>query len=145
MANFRDERFFKVHNYRFFIEPEDLILECLAVLIGEYSILRKQAALIILKILLAGSLLKSVLSESNAEVFDRNDFRVNIWKEKVLSAGECDICGSKANLEAHHRMLWSEYPQGRIDPNNGQCLCHNCHTEEHKNNTAYYMMIAKCV
>lgn len=40
-------------------------------------------------------------------------------------------------------FILADYPQGRIDIKNGMCLCHDCHTEQHKNDTSYHMMKAK--
>lgn len=87
--------------------------------------------------------LKILLEDKVLCPFDRNDPRVREWTNKILSKGECEICGSKDRLEAHHIIKWADYPLGRIDVNNGMCLCHNCHTEEHKFDAWYHMMKAR--
>lgn len=121
----------------------DLIIDCVAVLIGDYDINRKYASTIILKMLLPKEMYKSIVEDDSVGVFDRNDSRVRTWTKQVVSKGKCEICGSKENLEAHHIIKWADYPKGRIDVNNGMCLCHFCHTEEHKCDPSYFMMKAK--
>ena len=123
---------------------DNLIIDGVAVLIGDYSIVRKKAALLLLKHYLPYDFLEFLLEDEAVYPFDRNDKRVREWKKKVLEKGKCEICGSTENLEAHHYIKWSEFPQGRIDINNGMCLCHKCHTEEHKHDQSYPMMKAKC-
>jgi len=105
-----------------------LIVDSVAILIGDYSIYRKQAALLILKAMLPSDFVKILLSDENLYPFDRNDTRVEEWTNR---------------LEAHHIIKWADYPQGRIDIKNRMCLCHDCHTEQHKNDTSYHMMKAK--
>ena len=121
----------------------DLIIDCVAVLIGDYSINRNKAALLLLKHYLPHDFLEILLDDKELYPFDRNDKRVREWKEKVLEKGQCEICGLKENLEAHHYIKWSEFPIGRIDVNNGMCLCHKCHTEEHRYDQSYHMMKSK--
>lgn len=121
----------------------ELIINSIAILIGDYEIIRKQAALLILKAMLPNDFLKILLEDKELYPFNRNDPRVREWTNKILSKGECEICGSKDRLEAHHIIKWADYPQGRIDVNNGMCLCHNCHTEKHKFDVSYHMMKAK--
>ncbi len=55
-----------------------------------------------------------------------------IWRQiiKNKSNKTCEVCGvqkSLSMLHAHHLYSYSEYPQYRIDPQNGVCLCKNCH------------------
>ena len=118
-----------------------LIVDSVAILIGDYSIYRKQAALLILKAMLPSDFVKILLSDENLYPFDRNDTRVKEWTNKIIIVNE--LCGSTNRLEAHHIIKWADYPQGRIDIKNGMCLCHDCHTEQHKNDTSYHMMKAK--
>ena len=122
----------------------DLIIDCVAVLIGDFSIYRKKAAFLLLKHYLPTDFLKMLLEDEELYPFSRNDKRVREWKKEVLKIRKCEKCGVKENLEAHHYIRWSEYPRGRIDVNNGVCLCHKCHTEEHKGEGAYSMMKSKC-
>lgn len=64
----------------------EIVIDSVAVLLGDYSVIRKKAAILLLKAFL---------------------------------------------------------PHGRIDLNNGMCLCHACHTEEHKFDPSYHMMKSK--
>lgn len=135
---------FNVWNYKHSSEDvRMIIIDSLAVLMGEYSIVRKQAAMILLKIFVNRKFLKFLLGNADICPYDRDDFRVREWKKEVLSKGKCEICGSDKDLEAHHIIKWADYPQGRIDVSNGMCLCHKCHTDEHKEDPSYYMMKAK--
>jgi hypothetical protein len=118
------------------------IVEAVAILLGDYSIIRKQAAILILKIALPSDFFKFLFEDKSLHPFDRNDPRVRIWKNKIISKGKCELCGSKENLDAHHIIKWADYPIGRIDVQNGMCLCHKCHTEEHKGEVVYSMMKA---
>lgn len=121
-----------------------LVIDCVAVLIGDYGYIQKKAALLLLKAFLPHNVLQSILEDDGVYPFSRNDARVKKWTKEVVGRGKCEICGATENLEAHHMMKWSEYPKGRIDPRNGQCLCHECHTNEHIDDSSYHMMKAKC-
>lgn len=121
-----------------------ICIEAVAILIGDYEIIRKKAALLLLKAFLPHSVVQSILTEEEVYPFDRNDPRVRAWTKQVVQRGRCEICGSTEQLEAHHIIKWSEYPRGRIDLKNGQCLCHDCHTNEHLHDNTYHMMKAKC-
>lgn len=129
------------------VEMYNLMVESLATLMSKNtSNNQKRAGIMILKIFIGEDGLKKLLSmDDSVSPFDREDFRVRKWKKEVLSRGICENCGSKKNLEAHHIIHWSDYPEGRIDLDNGQCLCHDCHTEEHRNDKSYWMMKAKKV
>lgn len=124
------------------MNKSELIVDSVAILIGDYAIYRKQAALLILKAMLPSDFVKILLSDDALYPFDRNDPRVREWTNKVVSKGKCEKCDSKDRLEAHHIIKWADYPQGRIDVNNGMCLCHDCHTEEHRHDASYHMMKA---
>lgn len=126
-------------------EKTEIIIDAVAVLLGDYEINRKYAAILLLKALLPHKVVKEILEDDGIYPFDRNDPRVRTWKKEVLSKGMCENCGSKENLEAHHILKWADYPKGRIDVNNGMCLCHRCHTEEHTEDPSYWMMKAKVV
>ena len=122
----------------------DFIVDCLALLIDEdVEIYRKQAALLLLKHYLPKDFLEELLSDKEFFPFDRNDKRVSEWKKEVLKRGKCALCGSTERLEAHHIIKWCDYPQWRIDVKNGACLCHECHTEQHRYDPSYHMMKAK--
>ena len=125
-------------------ERTAILIDCVAVLIGEYEIHRKYAALILIKYLLPVDIVKTILNDERIYPFDRNDPRVRKWIKAVTSQGYCEKCGATEQLEAHHIIKWADYPKGRIDINNGMCLCHNCHTEQHEGDQSYHMMKAKC-
>lgn len=124
---------FKTWNYQY-IDKEacSVIVDAIAILIGDYEIIRKQAAVLLLKVLLKDRFLKTLLSHEDMYPFDRSDSRVRAWAKEIISKGKCEKCGSKEMLEAHHIIKWADYPQGRNDIKNGMCLCHDCHTEEHR-------------
>ena len=126
-------------------EKTGIIIDAVAVLLGDYDINKKYAAILLLKALLPSDIVKSILEDDGIYPIDRNDPRVRAWTKKIISRGKCEYCGSTENLEAHHIVKWSDYPKGRIDVNNGMCLCHRCHTEEHKDDQSYWMMKAKIV
>jgi len=98
---------------------------------------------LLIKALLPAGIVEEILNDDRIYPFDRNDPRVRKWTQDVTAIGRCEKCGSKENLEAHHIIKWADYPKGRIDINNGMCLCHDCHTEQHRNDKSYFMMAAK--
>lgn len=142
-VNYFDSTAFKTWNYKFARNPQEMIVEAIAIMIGDYEITRKWAANLILKVLLRDDFKRFLFEDKNIYPVDRGDGRVLAWKKEVLSVGKCERCGSTEHLEAHHIIKWADYPKGRIDPKNGQCLCHNCHTEEHKHDQSYHMMKAR--
>jgi hypothetical protein len=125
------------------LTESEIVIESVAILIGDYATYRKQAALLILKAILPSEFVRKLLEDDTLYPFDRNDPRVKEWTKAVISRGECERCQSTERLEAHHIIKWADYPQGRINVNNGACLCHNCHTEQHTNDASYYMMKAR--
>lgn len=125
------------------MEKQEIVVNALAVLLGDYEIYRKKAATLILRGLLPKSVYESIMQDSACYPFDRGDKRVVAWRKKVLEPGFCVFCGSREQLEAHHVIGWAEWPQGRTDVKNGLCLCHKCHTEEHRFSPAYHMMLAR--
>ena len=142
--DFTNKKTFKTHDNIVTREQvPDIIIDSVAVLLGEYSVIRKQAAVLLLKMFLTKDFY-SFLVEYDFTIFSRNDPKVFQWRKQVLQAAECIKCGSKKQLEAHHIIKWADYPRGRVDVNNGECLCHKCHTEEHKHDRSYFMMKAKC-
>ena len=125
-------------------EQRELVIDAIAVLLGDYEITRKYAAILILKALLPRRVWKAVLADDNVYPFDRGDGRVRSWTNRVLARGRCEVCGATEHLEAHHIIKWADYPKGRADLKNGECLCHRCHTERHVGDQSYKMMKAKC-
>ena len=124
-------------------EKREIVIESIAVLIGDCEPIRKQAALLLLKALIPHRILREILEEDGIYPFDRNDPKVKRWTKAILSRGRCEICGATQDLEAHHIVRWADYPRGRADIKNGQCLCHDCHTLEHRYDQSYHMMKAK--
>lgn len=121
----------------------DVLIDAVAVLLGDYSMIRKQAAILILKMCLSPDEYKRLFENPELYPVIRNDSRVGKWTKAILSKGKCELCGSTERLEAHHILHWSDYPLGRIDVNNGQCLCHACHSYEHKDEHVYALMMSK--
>lgn len=126
-------------------DPFNTAVECLAILLGDYSIERKYASLLLLKIIFIDDFLNFLLEDEKIYPIERTDKRVKKWTKQVISRGKCEKCGSVENLEAHHIISWSEYPQGRIDIKNGQCLCLKCHTEVHRHDVSYHLMKGKLI
>lgn len=124
-------------------EKAEIVIDAVAVLLGDYNIYRKKAAILLLKAFLPSNVVRAILEDGNVFPVDRNDPKVLRWKKTVLSKGACEECGSTKNLEAHHIIKWAEYPKGRCDVKNGACLCHRCHTLEHYGDPSYYMMASK--
>ena len=55
------------------------------------------------------------------------------WRQKVFGLQKtCLVCGTTHWLQAHHLYSWADYPELRLDPNNGALLCKPCHDEFHK-------------
>lgn len=123
-------------------EKTEIIIDSIAVLLGDYDINRKYAATLLLKALLPHKVWRDILEEDGIYPFDRNDPKVRHWTKEVLKRGKCEMCGSTQDLEAHHIIKWADYPKGRAELKNGQCLCHECHTEEHRHDQSYCMMKA---
>lgn len=58
-----------------------------------------------------------------------SNWRLGIFrKNKFL----CKNCNSNKNIEAHHLLSFSKFPQFRYDLWNGIILCTKCHKEVHK-------------
>jgi len=61
-----------------------------------------------------------------------------VWRKAVLEQDkyECQMCGSKENLHCHHIIPVKLDPIFALDPDNGICLCQDCHYEYgHKTGT----------
>lgn len=53
------------------------------------------------------------------------------WRKAVFKRDNytCQCCGKKSKkLEAHHKYNYAEYPELRLDVDNGITLCENCHS-----------------
>ena len=121
----------------------ELLVEAYAVLIGDYKIIRKMAAITLIKLILPTNKAREISSDPEFYPIDRSDPKVRKWKKEILSRKKCECCGSTEHLEAHHIIKWADYPKGRADIENGQCLCHDCHTNEHRNDKSYWLMKAR--
>ena len=57
------------------------------------------------------------------------------WRNAVFTRDgySCQKCGNSkgGNLNAHHVLSWSQYPEYRFDVNNGLTLCETCHAQVH--------------
>lgn len=51
-------------------------------------------------------------------------------KQVIVNANwECEICHRSDDLTVHHMLKQSTFPQYKLDPVNGVCLCGECHTK----------------
>jgi hypothetical protein len=59
------------------------------------------------------------------DVHSTSEPKYKEWRMKVFMRDNfrCKMCQSKENLQAHHILRWSEYPELRYDINNGIALC----------------------
>lgn len=53
------------------------------------------------------------------------------FKKQVLQNAqyECEMCGTSDGLTVHHMLKQSTFPQYKLDPINGVCLCGKCHSK----------------
>jgi len=57
------------------------------------------------------------------------------WRAEVLKRDHftCAVCGQVGGrLDVHHIKPFAEYPEYRIDVNNGITLCKKCHIDIHR-------------
>jgi len=57
---------------------------------------------------------------------------ISQWAKKIKSTGKCDICKGSNNLTAHHLWGKTAHPTLALEPENGVCLCRNCHELFHE-------------
>lgn len=70
---------------------------------------------------------------------DRTKFNVSDeWRLARMTCFErddytCQSCGARGGVElnAHHRLMWSEHPERRLDIDNLTTLCVGCHRGHH--------------
>ena len=54
------------------------------------------------------------------------------WRKEVLSRDKhCVVCGGDKHLHVHHLYGYKEYPDLRVDVNNGVTVCKFCHERYH--------------
>ena len=64
---------------------------------------------------------------------NRSSQEYKAWRRKVMrqDLSICQECGDKKNLRAHHKKSYAQYPELRLDVNNGIVLCQTCHKKVH--------------
>lgn len=72
---------------------------------------------------------KNGITKTNKKI--RYSMEGNKWRKDVLVRDNytCQKCGEKdiLKLEVHHIKSFCNYPESRLDINNGQTLCESCH------------------
>ena len=55
------------------------------------------------------------------------------WRTSVFARDhyQCQECGKRGKLNAHHIQSWEHYPALRFDLANGPTLCITCHAAKH--------------
>lgn len=53
-------------------------------------------------------------------------------KANPLGNRRCERCGTKSNLQRHHKLSAIKYPSEIDNPHNIEILCRDCHNSEHK-------------
>lgn len=71
-------------------------------------------------------------SKTDHDREDRKSWRYRAWRRAVLNRDghQCQRCGSKSDLHAHHIQRWSKRPDLRFEVANGITLCASCHAKE---------------
>lgn len=61
------------------------------------------------------------------------------WSQAVLKRDnyQCQHCGLKEKLQAHHILPYAKHPDKRLDLSNGITLCATCHSKQHPNLPSY--------
>lgn len=67
---------------------------------------------------------------------DRWNAEYRDWHNECLRRDwyHCQLCESKERLEVHHIKSYKDYPQERLNLDNGITLCKKCHLEVHNFN-----------
>jgi transposase len=68
------------------------------------------------------------------EVRQRRSYDAKIWREACLKRDDfkCTLCDSAEKLHVHHVLEFADYPERRLDINNGKTVCVFCHEKIHK-------------
>ncbi len=64
----------------------------------------------------------------------RCSMEYEIWRKAVFERDDytCQDCGKRGcELNAHHILSFSKYPEKRFDVDNGKSLCIDCHGDNH--------------
>ena len=63
----------------------------------------------------------------------------NDWIRRVLERDKnlCQWCHVSTNLVAHHIKEWNDFPELRLEINNGLTLCRACHMRHHNNHKGH--------
>lgn len=71
--------------------------------------------------------------KSSEQDIVRSSSEYKEWRLKVFKRDgfECQICGNKKHIHAHHIESFSDSPEKRMDVKNGITLCHTCHSIHH--------------
>ena len=69
------------------------------------------------------------LQNDNRDSHEYKNWRILVYKRDNY---KCVKCGSKNNLNAHHKKSWKHYPELRYDIDNGITLCEKCHIKLHQ-------------
>lgn len=66
-------------------------------------------------------------------IVERDGPEASQWRKDVLKRDNhrCIRCGAVDNLHVHHVCGWAGFPELRIEVENGETLCGNCHSKEH--------------
>jgi hypothetical protein len=60
--------------------------------------------------------------------------KLRIWANQVKNrdSRQCQSCGSKDSLHAHHILPKSKHPDLAFEISNGMTLCNECHIRVHQ-------------
>jgi 5-methylcytosine-specific restriction endonuclease McrA len=65
---------------------------------------------------------------------DRNSDGYKQWRKAVFVRDrfQCQHCGTKKDIQAHHIKSWMRCEELRYDVSNGITLCRSCHLKAHR-------------
>ena len=63
---------------------------------------------------------------------ERNSPEYIKWRQRILDRDkQCMLCHAEDTLEVHHLFSYKEYPNLRVDDENGVVVCNRCHNLFH--------------
>lgn len=68
-------------------------------------------------------------NKDNRNYPEYEEWRKSVFERDNYTCQKCNVRGG--DLEAHHINSYKEYPDLRLDINNGITLCKKCHKDEH--------------